>query len=133
MGLLPSHLGVFKRGAHFAHMRHFPFAYVLAGLEAFVAANASLPDAPNMKTPDFVEAIAKRGVSYDPAHAQDMSRLAESNALLSNFHAADFAYAITDGKVIDKVTCNVITLAPPVKDIDGEDKLAMQGYGRPYK
>ena len=49
--LLPSHLGVFRRGAHFVHLRHFPMAYVREALEKLSALNKSFPAAPTMSPP----------------------------------------------------------------------------------
>ena len=51
--LLPSHLGVFRRGAHFVHLRHFPLAYVREALEKLLALNKSFPAAPTMSLPQI--------------------------------------------------------------------------------
>merc|ERR1712200_78380 len=89
-------------GAHFAKFRHFPFSYVESALEAFIAAEATLAEAPQMATDDFVKALAERGVDYEEAYAEDQAQLAESNALLANFCAEDFKYAIAEGHVCDR-------------------------------
>jgi len=50
---------------------------------------------------ELVERISKLGVDYDKAHAEDMDRLAKSNALLANYDPADFKHAVKgDGPAI---------------------------------
>jgi len=131
--LLPNHVGIFRKGAHFVKGRHFPFAYVVAALEAFVAAGDALPNANEMDAAALIDAIATRGVSYDTAHAADMGRLEASNLLLGNFDPADFSYVVLDGKVLGKTTDEVQEGAPSAKELENADKLALQGYGRPYE
>merc|ERR1712183_867787 len=41
--LLPVHVGILRKGAHFMHGRHFPIAYVVAALKAFIQSGDSLP------------------------------------------------------------------------------------------
>ena len=43
---------------------------------------------------ELVERISKLGIDYDKAHAEDMERLAKSNALLANYDPADFTHAV---------------------------------------
>jgi len=129
--MLPSHLGVFRKGAHFAKFRHFPFSYVISALEAFIAAEATLTEAPQMATDDFIKALAERGVDYERSYAEDQAQLAESNALLANFCAEDFKYAIAEGHVYDRKSGSVAE-GSLAKEVENADKLALQGYGRPY-
>jgi len=129
--MLPSHLGVFRKGAHFAKFRHFPFSYVVSALEAFIGAGAALPDAPQMNTEDFLKALAERGADYEKAHSEDLAKIAESNALLANFCSDDFKYAIAEGQVYDRESGNAVD-GSSAKDVENADKLALQGYGRPY-
>ena len=49
--LLPSHLGVFRRGAHFMHMRHFPLKFVRETLQKMYATGAAFPEAPTLLDP----------------------------------------------------------------------------------
>ena len=49
--LLPSHLGVFRRGAHFMHMRHFPLKFVRETLQKMCATGAAFPEAPTLLDP----------------------------------------------------------------------------------
>ena len=81
---------------------------------------------------ELVERISKLGVDYDEAHAKDMARLEKSNALLANFDPADFSYGVTAGAVVHKTTGAKLEDVPSAKDLDGADKAALQGYGRPY-
>lgn len=43
---------------------------------------------------ELVERISKLGIDYDKTHAEDMERLAKSNALLANYDPADFTHAV---------------------------------------
>merc|ERR1712151_86143 len=43
--LLPSHVGVYKKGAHYVKMRHFPLSFIMEALQAFISKGQSLPDA----------------------------------------------------------------------------------------
>lgn len=128
--LLPSHLGVYRKGGHFLKLRHFPLAYVLAALKALVEIGESF-DATKMMPKELVARISKLGVDYDQAHAKDMERLEKSNALLANFDPADFSYGISSGVVVHKTTGAKLE-GVSAKDLDGADKAALQGYGRPY-
>lgn len=130
--LLPSHLGVFRRGAHFMHMRHFPLKFVRETLQKMYATGAAFPEAPTLTAQELVERISKLGVDYDKAHAEDMDRLAKSNALLANYDPADFKHAVKGEEITDKHTRSKVE-APSAKELDAADKLALQGYGRPYK
>jgi len=131
--MLPTHLSVFRKGAHFSKFRHFPFSYVTASLEAFIATGSALPEAPQMATDDFVKALAEHGVAYEAAHAADLNQLVESNALLANFCVGDFKYAIANGQVYDRESGNAIDNGSSAKEVEAADKLALQGYGRPYR
>lgn len=137
--LLPQHVGVYKKGAHFMKMRHFPFAYVVEALKAFDAAGKTIPGVTEMTAPQLVKAVEELGVNYEKAWKADMAKLDKSNLLLANYDPADFDYAIVDGQVIDKNKPAVPAAqrvpaegAPSAKDVDGADKMALQGYGRPY-
>merc|ERR550525_937373 len=57
-----------------------------------------------MTTEKFVKALAQCGLDYEKAWTEDMAQLAESNALLANFSAEDFRYAIAEGKVYDRTS-----------------------------
>jgi len=129
--LLPSHLGVFRRGAHFVHLRHFPLKYVREALQKMQASGTAFPEAPTLTAAELVERISKLGVDYDKAHAEDMERLAKSNALLANYDPADFTHAVKGDEITDKHTMSKVE-GPSAKELDAADKLALQGYGRPY-
>ncbi|CAE7681361.1 unnamed protein product [Symbiodinium pilosum] len=132
--LLPSHLGVYRKGGHFVKLRHFPLAYVLAALNALAEIGESF-DATKMTPKELVERISKLGVNYEEAHAKDMARLENSNFFLANFDPADFSYGIASGAVVHKSTGAKLDGGegvPSAKDLDGADKAALQGYGRPY-
>lgn len=130
--LTPAHVGVLRKGAHFVKGRHFPMAYVVAALRAFIKAGEALPKAGDMKPSQLIEAIARKGIDYDAAHSKDLADMHRSNAFLANYDPADFSYACIDGKMCNKDTGRPVEGAPSAKDIDGADKLALQGYGRPY-
>ncbi|CAE7247197.1 unnamed protein product [Symbiodinium necroappetens] len=129
--LLPSHLGVYRKGGHFLKLRHFPLAYVLAALKALVEIGESFDATKMIIWQELVARISKLGVDYDQAHAKDMERLEKSNALLANFDPADFSYGISSGVVVHKTTGAKLE-GVSAKDLDGADKAALQGYGRPY-
>lgn len=129
--LLPSHLGVFRRGAHFVHLRHFPLKYVREALQKMQASGTAFPEAPTLTAAELVERISKLGIDYDKAHAEDMERLAKSNALLANYDPADFTHAVKGDEITDKHTMSKVE-GPSAKELDAADKLALQGYGRPY-
>ena len=129
--LLPSHLGVFRRGAHFVHLRHFPLKYVREALQKMQASGTAFPEAPTLTAAELVERISKLGIDYDKAHAEDMERLAKSNALLANYDPADFTHAVKGDEISDKHTMSKVE-GPSAKELDAADKLALQGYGRPY-
>ena len=81
---------------------------------------------------ELVDRIKKLGVDYDEAHAKDMERLEKSNSLLANFDPADFSYGLASGQVVHKTTGATLEGVPSAKEVDGADKAALQGYGRPY-
>ena len=129
--LLPSHLGVFRRGAHFVHSRHFPLAYVREALEKMQAAGVAWADAASLTPAELMERITEIGVDYSKAHALDMERLEKSNALLANYDPADFTHAVKGDEVCDKHTGEKVE-GVSAKDLDAADKMALQSYGRPY-
>jgi len=129
--LLPSHLGVFRRGAHFVRLRHFPLAYLKEALQKLHAAGQAFADASSLTAAELVERVNKFGVDYEKAHAQDMQRLEKSNALLANYDVADFTHAVKGDEVTDKHTMEKVE-GPSAKELDGADKLVLQNYGRPY-
>eukprot|EP00913_Durusdinium_trenchii_P015083 g14145.t1 len=104
--LLPSHLGVFRSGAHFVHLRHFPLAYVREALKKMQAAGLAFPDASNLTAPELVQRIS------------------------STFSEIDYSRAHGD-EVTDKHTLKKIE-GLSAKELDAADKLSLQGYGRPY-
>mmetsp|Transcript_39983 Transcript_39983/g.95444 ORF Transcript_39983/g.95444 Transcript_39983/m.95444 type:complete len:397 (-) Transcript_39983:190-1380(-) len=130
--LLPSHLGVFRKGAHFMKMRHFPLAYVLQALEKLALLGESWPDAPQLTAQELVDKITPLGIDYGKAHDDDMMRLQKSNDLLANYDPADFTHAVKGDEVTDKHTRTKVE-GVTAKDLDGKDKLVLQGYGRPYE
>ncbi|CAK9071386.1 unnamed protein product [Durusdinium trenchii] len=131
--LLPSHLGVFRSGAHFVHLRHFPLAYVREALKKMQAAGLAFPDASNLTAPELVQRISSTfsEIDYSRAHGVDMERLEKSNALLANYDPADFTHAVKGDEVTDKHTLKKIE-GLSAKELDAADKLSLQGYGRPY-
>lgn len=129
--MLPSHVGVFRRGAHFMKMRHFPCGYVQEACRALVAAKTTIAGAPQMDAEQLVEAIKAHGVDYDKAWADDMEFIKNANSKLANWDPADFEYAVNDGQV-SSLTTGAAVESPTAKELDNLDKLAMQGYGRPY-
>eukprot|EP00747_Dinoflagellata_sp_TGD_P078411 gnl/TRDRNA2_/TRDRNA2_160060_c0_seq2.p1 gnl/TRDRNA2_/TRDRNA2_160060_c0~~gnl/TRDRNA2_/TRDRNA2_160060_c0_seq2.p1 ORF type:complete len:412 (+),score=74.10 gnl/TRDRNA2_/TRDRNA2_160060_c0_seq2:86-1237(+) len=130
--LLPSHLGVLNRGGHFVKLRHFPVAYVQEALQKLVDEGKSFSEALSWDASKLVEAIANIGLDYEAAHKKDWDHLVDSNNFLANFDPADFEFAVLGDKVVGKDTSEQVEGAPSTKDLDGADKLALQGYGRPY-
>ena len=55
----------------------------------------------------------------------------EPRPLLANFDPADFSYGVSSGVVVHKTTGAKVE-GVSAKDLDGADKAALQGYGRPY-
>lgn len=131
--LLPADRARFQKGIHYTAMRFFPQEYVVEALRALDAAAKAVPGAGGMNAQELTDAVKTAvGVDYVGSHAAAERRYAASNALMANWSAADFQYVVSDGDVLLLDGAAAPDGAPSAKDVDAADKLALQGYGRPY-
>merc|ERR1719277_397991 len=131
--LLPSHYVLWKKGTHYVKMRHFPYLYVVKALEALISRQESIPDAGKMKAEELVQAVAGFGVDYEAMYKEDQDQLTRSNIYMANWSAEDFKHVVTGDMVTDKLGQPLPeSEAKAPKDVEAGDKIALQGYGRPY-
>ena len=132
---LPHHHRLYLDGTHFTYGRFFPIEYVLAALDAMVAAGDRLPDAPSMDVGDLIAHVsANHGIHYHEVHRACYARAGESHGLLANWQPGDFTAAFLDGKkvLLDGSVPPVLEEAGDIMGRMRQDTLALQNYGRPY-
>lgn len=132
--MIPYQYYLYLRGTHYTKGRFFPYAYVTAALEAIIAQGkeADFADA-GFDTPieDLVARIGALGVSYDAHHKALYEHVAKAQERFGNWRAEDFAgYGIADKMYAWDAKDPAVDLDP--KAVQNADKLALQGYGRPY-
>lgn len=130
--MLPQQVGIFKAGVHFKKGRHFPLRYVVEGLLAFQDAGRVISNPEDTSAEDLIKAISEVGIDYEAAWNLDQQRFERNCAKLANFSEKDFKYAVVGETVLDRETGQPAPDAPEAKSVFNQDKMAMQGYGRPY-
>lgn len=132
--MIPYQYYLYLRGTHYTKGRFFPYSYIIAALEAVVAKGkeADFADV-GFDTPieDIVARMDALGVSYDKYHKELYAHVARAQERFGNWKADEFAgYGVAD-KIYawDKKEPLDGTDA---KAVQNADKLALQGYGRPY-
>lgn len=132
--MIPYQYYLYLRGTHYTKGRFFPYAYVTAALEAIVAQGKEDAFADvGYDTPieDVVARIAALGVSYDDHHKALYEHVERAQKRFGNWRADDFAgYGLAD-KIYAWGENEPLAGADP-KAVQTADKLALQGYGRPY-
>lgn len=128
--LTPFHYFQYLIGTHYTEGRFFPIEYA----KKVLALNESLPITDDTSVETIIEHFKSKGVDYHQIHAQCYARYGESHRLLSNYKREDFEAIATAEKVYqytsDFTLFEETDLDP--KQIQAQDKLILQNYGRPY-
>ena len=134
--LTPFNWYKYKNGIHFAKRRHFPYDYVHSALEAMSHKEMCWEDAPKMSALDLIGKIEEvHGIDYNKFYEDDMGKLEKNNKFLANWIQKDFKHHIcvdvVDNKDAPKCN-NEVMEVDKWGELNGNDKMALQTYGRPY-
>eukprot|EP00416_Gambierdiscus_australes_P033249 CAMPEP_0171102286 /NCGR_PEP_ID=MMETSP0766_2-20121228/57387_1 /TAXON_ID=439317 /ORGANISM="Gambierdiscus australes, Strain CAWD 149" /LENGTH=402 /DNA_ID=CAMNT_0011562533 /DNA_START=65 /DNA_END=1273 /DNA_ORIENTATION=+ len=118
---------------HFHEGRSFPMEYVRKVLEL------DKPFKVEKTTPieDIVQYYDSLGVNYSNIWTAFYEECLQSSMELQNWNVKDFQYVVQDGKVHEfsvsegKLELGEVTSLTP-SQVQVQDKLALQNYGRPY-
>lgn len=132
--MIPYQYYLYLRGTHYTKGRFFPYDYVIAALEAVVAKGKAGEFADVGYDTPIETIVAKMdalGVSYDAYHKALYEHVAEAQQRFGNWKADDFAgYGVADKIYAWDKEDALLDVDP--KAVQNADKLALQGYGRPY-
>jgi len=118
------------KGLHFSVGRFFPVEYVRAVLDLNEAYDV------NEQTPinDIIQYYAKKGVDYFVIHQNCFHRYGESHKALANYSPNDFEGIVIGGKFYLNTKEGLVQdEKSDVGEINSQDKVILQNYGRPYK
>jgi hypothetical protein len=147
----PFHWNMYQKGAHFTPRRFFPIEYMLAALDAMIAAgndnnnenNGTIVNASSMNIEEIVTIIKEQyGVDYDSIFSSCYVRYGASHTKLSNWDLKDFGAVVVNGTnvVLNESTESGTngSMSGEQKDgnsveaVNAQDKNTLQNYGRPY-
>jgi len=128
--LLPFHFNLALEEKHFSHGRFFPLEYVRAALALGDAVKMEITD--DTDTGDIISMVTKQGINYDEYHSTLMRRVRRMQAAFSPWEEQDFRHQVINGKVFSSFGGLVPVPQKDPLQIQKEDKMALQNYGRPY-
>lgn len=134
--LLPFHFNLALANQHFNHGRFFPLPYIRRVLEKQAELGCKRFDVVTDDTnvEDIMSYFDNHGVIYDDVHSTCVRDYMDAQRKLARWDPADFEYLVAPAtqRIMNRETWQLIEGCDASK-IQGEDKLALQGYGRPYK
>jgi len=137
---------------HFTPGRFFPLAFVEAALGGLVSRGVAVADAPSLNAVALTSVLRSLvGVDYDAYLQRALSQCRDSHELFANFNAEDFTWALPergDGPPVPlvellgsakrdiKSTSESLLRMPVVycpsrAEIENNDKLVLESYGKP--
>lgn len=142
----PVHYKMCLENIHFTKGRFIPVEYVLAILETNIAfplpSATDATSASSFSTMSIEEVFSffdrHAGISYEKIWQECYTRYGSSHCSLANWQEDDFSYLVEKDKIISlrsegKTEKDHNDLFPKEKEIQAQDKLLLQNYGRPYK
>lgn len=127
--LLPFHYMQALRKDHFHYRRFLPLEYLRQALSLGDKVKMSVDEM--TKLDEIIERVRELGVDYDTIHSKLLQRLHALQQKFAPWPETDFSCQVIDG--------SVYSLTPPEKipsasaaELQKEDTLAIQNYGRPY-
>lgn len=133
--LLPFHFNLALVNQHFHHGRFFPLPYVKRVLQKQTELGCKrfhiVSD--DTKIEDIMSYFDSHDVVYDDMHEVCVRRYQENQRKFAKWDAADFEYVVVPAskRIMSRETWQLVNDGDASK-IQSEDKLALQGYGRPY-
>lgn len=133
--LLPFHFNLALVNQHYHKGRYFPKDYVKAVLrkQAELGCQAFASVCEDTSIEEIMSYFDSHDVVYENYHATTVRLYAENQRRFARWDAKDFKYLVcgSSKRVLEVETWKEVAGIDASK-IQAEDKLALQGYGRPY-
>lgn len=134
--LLPFHFNLALGNQHFHHGRFFPLPYVRRVLEKQAELGCKRFDvvSDDTKIEDIISYFDDHDVVYNHVHTMCTRRYEETQRKYAKWDPEDFEHLVAPAtkQVMDRKAWQKIEGCDALK-IQAADKIALQGYGRPYK